>query len=292
MRKLRHFAKVLLPLLLAATFIFYWFSLKEVPVLMYHFVGTKTEAADHPLMISIDTFKSQIQLLKKWGYRVYSLAEFYEIKTGKKELRQKGVVITFDDGNRDFVEDIFPIIEKENVPVANFLIWDNLSKGTMGSMSMAEAKNLLKSPLITFGAHTIHHKVLVNLSDQELEEEIAGSKRYLEEALGIPILYFAYPGGYFDDRSIAKVEKSGYRLAFTTSRRRLGEESETRYSRVRTKVKELDANPVSFWVKASGVYTLFKKLRWKILSYFEKLDYRSQPLPKREQDVVLYSNYG
>ena len=32
----------------------------EIPVLMYHFVGTKIEAVNHPLMVSVETFRNHL----------------------------------------------------------------------------------------------------------------------------------------------------------------------------------------------------------------------------------------
>lgn len=61
-------------------------------------------------------------------------------------------------------------------------------------LSWQEAAILQQSELVEFGAHTVTHSVLSRLSKESAWEEVAGSKRMLEEHLK-PVAYFAYPHG-------------------------------------------------------------------------------------------------
>jgi peptidoglycan/xylan/chitin deacetylase (PgdA/CDA1 family) len=73
---------------------------------------------------------------------------------------------------------------------------------------------------IEFGAHTRRHPVLSRVSSAaELADEIAGSKRCVEEALGAPVRHFCYPNGARPDISAEAVEmvrQAGYETAVTT----------------------------------------------------------------------------
>ena len=72
---------------------------------------------------------------------------------------------------------------------------------------------------IAFGAHTVTHPVLSKLSLPELEAEIKGSKRMIENRLQRPVLHFAYPFGQGCDLSAeAKqvVVDAGFQTAVTT----------------------------------------------------------------------------
>jgi peptidoglycan/xylan/chitin deacetylase (PgdA/CDA1 family) len=73
---------------------------------------------------------------------------------------------------------------------------------------------------IEFGAHTRSHPILTMLSgDRELNDEIAGSKRRIEEKLGRPVDHFCYPNGSLSDITTAAVQvtrAAGYRTAVTT----------------------------------------------------------------------------
>lgn len=73
---------------------------------------------------------------------------------------------------------------------------------------------------IDFGAHTLSHPVLSQLTDHEVARELADSKRFLEEGLGQPVLDLAYPFGRPEDygaRTPAIAAQCGYRSAVTTS---------------------------------------------------------------------------
>jgi len=80
----------------------------------------------------------------------------------------------------------------------------------------------LHSAGVEFGAHTRTHPILSGISEEiELNEEIAGSKRRLDEQLGRVTMHFAYPNGTpsdYDDRSVAVVRKAGFATAVSVDR--------------------------------------------------------------------------
>ncbi|MDP2911546.1 MAG: polysaccharide deacetylase family protein [Candidatus Omnitrophota bacterium] len=71
---------------------------------------------------------------------------------------------------------------------------------------------------ISFGSHTKSHRNLCLLRDQDLAEELAGSKKDIEKMLGVEIAEFAYPFGILDQRVKAFVKEAGYKYARTTSK--------------------------------------------------------------------------
>jgi len=262
----RSFIAVIALCLLIALFDFY--AARQTPVLMYHFVGTREQAEENSLIIAEETLRKQISWLKKWGYQIYSLREYENLFSGTAlPFSTRGVVLTFDDGNRDFPEKVFPILQQEQVPAASFLIWNNLTKQEQGSMSVAQAKILSESPWVTFGSHTLSHPALTELADKELREEIFRSKSNLESALKMPVLYFSYPSGYLNESARFLVKESGYRLAFTTSRKRLGKLREDRLSIPRVKVTQKDGALIPFWWKASGWYSLVESFRFRTFQW-------------------------
>lgn len=72
------------------------------------------------------------------------------------------------------------------------------------------------------GAHTVSHPILATLSDGAAREEIATSKRWLEDVLGERVGLFAYPNGRpvrdFNDRSVAVAREAGFDAAVTTAK--------------------------------------------------------------------------
>jgi peptidoglycan/xylan/chitin deacetylase (PgdA/CDA1 family) len=68
------------------------------------------------------------------------------------------------------------------------------------------------------GAHTLTHPRLTELSRQEKEHEIVGSKVWLEEITGQSVDMFCYPGGKYDEETVDVVREAGYLGARTTTR--------------------------------------------------------------------------
>jgi peptidoglycan/xylan/chitin deacetylase (PgdA/CDA1 family) len=71
-----------------------------------------------------------------------------------------------------------------------------------------------------FGAHTRTHPILSRVEDEAgLRDEIAGSKRRIEQALGRPVAHFCYPNGRPEDISEAAaacVREAGFETAVVT----------------------------------------------------------------------------
>ncbi|MBU1061872.1 MAG: polysaccharide deacetylase family protein [Candidatus Omnitrophica bacterium] len=102
-----------------------------------------------------------------------------------------------------FIKDLeksYPPVQ-DTVP-AVMLGWDEIKK-MMGGY-------------ISFGAHTKTHRDLRTLDDEEVLEELRGSKKEIEKRLGTEIAGFSYPFGVFDERVKALAEKAGFKYARTT----------------------------------------------------------------------------
>jgi len=69
----------------------------------------------------------------------------------------------------------------------------------------------------TRSARTVaRHAILPLVSDPQLEDEIAGSRRTLREKLGFEIQSFCYRMAITNERAVHAVERAGYRHAVTT----------------------------------------------------------------------------
>jgi peptidoglycan/xylan/chitin deacetylase (PgdA/CDA1 family) len=69
---------------------------------------------------------------------------------------------------------------------------------------------------IEIGAHTLSHPRLTRLSDDELQREIIGSKRRIEDEIGQRVTSFCYPNGApadYDDRVADAVRSAGFNCA-------------------------------------------------------------------------------
>ncbi|MEI6764188.1 MAG: polysaccharide deacetylase family protein [Bacteroidota bacterium] len=86
------------------------------------------------------------------------------------------------------------------------------------AMSAAQIKELSDDSLVTIGAHTISHRPLSKLSDDDAYFEISVSKQILEGITGKAIVHFAYPFGSPNEygfREMTFAEKAGYKTSVT-----------------------------------------------------------------------------
>jgi peptidoglycan/xylan/chitin deacetylase (PgdA/CDA1 family) len=76
------------------------------------------------------------------------------------------------------------------------------------TMPAAQIREL--SLAFEIGAHTLHHAVLTEATEQKAWQEIAGSKSWLESNTGVPCLMFCPPKGKYTNRHLEMVRKAGY----------------------------------------------------------------------------------
>ena len=246
----------------------------NIPVLMYHHIGTTEDGVYSKNYVGQKDFAMQMAFLHRFGYRVISMKDFDDINSGLRKPRGREIVLTFDDGSPTFAPEAMPILEKYHFPVMLFLISEKMKQNAPDSISIDTVKKLMARPWISIGSHTKTHAILSETSDEQIQDELAGAKADLEKFFGVPIDYVAYPGGKIDARVMETAKNAGYRLAFTTSYKKLGTLEEGLYAMSRQKISGGSDNLFVFWVKISGVYQLFKKQRHEQLKKAGAFDHK------------------
>lgn len=119
-------------------------------------------------------------------------------------------------------------------------------------MDWPQLEALQASGLVDIGSHTCHHCRLVEgLPADVLEQEIAGSRKYLEERLGRPVTLFCYPNGDVSPAAAALVGRH-YQAAVTTRRGINAADSEA-HTLLRLGIHEDIGNtPTRFAARLSG----------------------------------------
>jgi peptidoglycan/xylan/chitin deacetylase (PgdA/CDA1 family) len=78
-------------------------------------------------------------------------------------------------------------------------------------MKGEEIRILASSRFAEIGSHTVTHRNLNLLEDEELQEELKDSKKYLEQICQKPIDMFAFPFGIYSERILHAAETAGYK---------------------------------------------------------------------------------
>jgi peptidoglycan/xylan/chitin deacetylase (PgdA/CDA1 family) len=68
---------------------------------------------------------------------------------------------------------------------------------------------------MAIGFHTLSHKVLVGLDDEELAEALTAGRKEIEDVIDRQLVHFAYPHGQANPRTAYKAKEAGYEAAWT-----------------------------------------------------------------------------
>lgn len=67
---------------------------------------------------------------------------------------------------------------------------------------------------VHFGSHTENHRILTQISDDQVKYELMASKSTIEERISKPVYFFSYPNGDYNKSMLEMVKNSGYTAAF------------------------------------------------------------------------------
>ena len=129
------------------------------------------------------------------------------------EIDEIGVAITFDDGYRDNLEIVAPLLIERGFPFHVFVNPGFLISGNRRYLNQSSLCELARIPGVTIGAHGYSHKKLTECSPRELDEELISSKKWLEDTIGQEITSMAYPHGAFNNVVTSAVQAAGFELA-------------------------------------------------------------------------------
>ena len=156
----------------------------DVVALIYHRIELDGREVD----VSPATFDRHLRFLADRGLT---------IPIGRMTERG-GVVVTFDDGYRDFYERGLPLLVKHGVPAVLYLqtgLVANGNRSAAAALNWSQLSDAIQTGLVTIGAHTHTHPNLSRATEVEAEVEMMKSKEIIEDKLGVECRHFAYPFG-------------------------------------------------------------------------------------------------
>jgi peptidoglycan/xylan/chitin deacetylase (PgdA/CDA1 family) len=202
---------------------------RTLRVLMYHKVN---DVPENSVTVPAGLFDEQMAQLRELGYRPVSLEDVLAYYVDGAPLPPKAVLISFDDGYRDNLENAVPVLRRYGYPAVIFVPIGYLD----GSQPLPHDEHLatrgvlnrtldwselaeLEEAGVRIESHGIGHKPLADLEVDEAAREIVLSKLRLEERLGRPVRAFAYVKGseaHYRPVHLSLLRQAGYDLAFTS----------------------------------------------------------------------------
>lgn len=192
-----------------------------LPILTYHAV------TDEPARIAVPPalFRRQVLHLRQAGYRAISFAEAARVLDAGLSKGARLVCITFDDAYRSVLANAVPVLQEAGFVATIFVPtahvgganrWDTAAPPRDWPILSWDELGALARSGHEIGSHSRTHPHLPTLDDASLVEEVARSRRELEDRLGAAVPSFCYPFGHHDARTRAAVLAAGYTSACTT----------------------------------------------------------------------------
>lgn len=216
-----------------------------VPVLMYHHLVASTEnvqSVDDVTVVREDLFADQIRALSEAGYTALFFSDLEAYVEQGRELPEKPIVITFDDGYESNLQLAFDVLKEYNMKATINVIgisegkntYKNTGKAMFPHFSFAEAKPVYQAGVFDFQSHSYNmhqeksyeEKVWrkgVLPMDREKEKtyietfraDFQRSKKDIEAGIGNQVTVFAYPYGYYNTLTEVLLSQMGVKVTLT-----------------------------------------------------------------------------
>lgn len=182
--------------------------------LMYHSVA-EYEHDPYQVTVRPGRFRRQLRWLRRCGLRGVSMSELLAARAAGRGRDLVG--LTFDDGYRDFTEEVIPELRRLGWTATVFVLagrlgganeWD--TPGPVKPLLTADEVRAAADAGMEIGSHGLRHLSLPTLSADAVADETARSREILRDLTGQPVDGFCYPYGHLSGRDVELVEAAGY----------------------------------------------------------------------------------
>jgi peptidoglycan/xylan/chitin deacetylase (PgdA/CDA1 family) len=188
-----------------------------LPVLMYHSVSDAPAASARALSVRPAVFGAQLSYLRRQGFTGLTFGELAQRHRTGQPFPARPIVLTFDDGYADLIEEALPMLIQHGFPATVFVTTGWLRDAGRHAVATAPGRMLswaqlaeLSAAGVEVAAHSHSHPQLDRISTARLRTELGASKQLLEDRLGRPVFSLAYPYGYSSKRVRTVAREIGY----------------------------------------------------------------------------------
>jgi peptidoglycan/xylan/chitin deacetylase (PgdA/CDA1 family) len=181
-----------------------------VPILMYHVIAAPPPGAPFPgLYVEPSEFAAQMQALKNAGWHAVTLDQVQAYwQHGVPLGPGKPIVVSFDNGYQSQYTQALGVLRRlgwigdENIQLTGL-------PPSQGGLSQAQVRGLVAAgwELDTQG---ISHADLITLDATQLNDQVAVARRIVQQRYHVPVNWFCYPSGHYDETVIAAVKSAGF----------------------------------------------------------------------------------
>ena len=183
-------------------------------ILVYHHVSTDTPPSTS---ISPEDFRKHLDYLLQNDFSVIPLDQMLETLQNGRQLPEKAIAITFDDGYISIYDTAFPMLQSYGFPFTLFLSTGPIDRRQQGFMNWEQVKKMSEAGVI-IANHMVEHPYMLDkdLGESEaqwisrLENELLAAEARIEQQTGQSHRYLAYPFGEFNADIKAMIGANGF----------------------------------------------------------------------------------
>ena len=206
--------------------------------------------------VTPEQFSEQMALLAAGGFTSLTLAEFQEVARGTRDLPERAVLITFDDGYADNYFVAWPIAQKFGLKINLFVCTGLVAEESVPAfetfsdceqtsreqfpefwqpLSWKQISEMISAG-VGLGFHSHNHRNVARMPADDLVADIDRGASLLRSRLARQPNAFAFPYGHYgsySNETLAVLRQRGFEIFFTTElgRTRL-ERSASVFSRI------------------------------------------------------------
>lgn len=212
---------------------------KKLPVLLYHHID---EEVKNDMTVSLNRFEEHMKVISDNGYSTVTVDQVIDYIEKGKDLPEKAVMITFDDGYMSNYTYAYPVLGKFNLNAVVFAVGETFGSDTYPGtdvkiyphFGMDEKKELDRSGVIDTESHSFGLHQNASYEEGEaypdmLKKESETDEEYVlrikedwkkwEEVMGETPKALAFPHGGGDLLLQAVLNECGIKLTFSTNQK-------------------------------------------------------------------------
>ncbi|MCF7796472.1 MAG: polysaccharide deacetylase family protein [Lentisphaeria bacterium] len=180
--------------------------------LVYHKVSDEFEWG--LTTVSPSAFQRQIADLQEQEFTFKRVMDI-----SRRNAEQRDIAITFDDGYESVYTKAFPILNDLSIPGTVFIITDFVGKSNdwdwqiggkaFRHLTWTEIRELQAAGW-EIGSHTVSHRILTNISKEDISVELRRSKDILQQKLGVQVKTLCPPFNRFNQTILELARAAGY----------------------------------------------------------------------------------
>ena len=191
-------------------------SAEDVPVMMYHWVYTADDVPEdlYANWILDTDLDEQLRYLSENEYYYPSWRELRAWIDGEISLPDKCVVMTFDDGKKEFLKYGIPLLEKYKVPATSFMIcWEDNDADRKLRKYASEYVDYESHSYAMHQAGNVpgYRGIIAGMTREEILEDLKHAETIVKSNDA-----FAYPYGDWTSTAVDALNEQGILCSFTT----------------------------------------------------------------------------